>query len=867
MRRVITPIALTILLVGILASCSDQANQQDAADYITRSEAYQSQGQFRAAMIEIRNAIQANPENPDFVIQYANLLIELGNANQAEEILRQHIDKIDAVRLPLAEALLMQGKFVSAQDFLKDWTPENADDASYFKRLQAIQLFMAGQKPQALNNFRALIDESDVDPNIIAEFISLLIQDGKFTEAEQRLQNALVKHPNEPKLLFLNAQLAYQNQELDVAEKKLTEALIYLPETDILLNQKIQVLELLSSVLTEQGRPDEALIYSKVIRNANPEAFLAKQQYKDALAAASSGDLNAAKVAFEDILAQFPNNQQAALLLGLINLEEGNLDAGEALLSENLNAETAPVSIIQATTLAQAEQGKPEEAIKVLEKALLARPDDVTLLSLLGIISLNNNQIQQGIKSISKAIQLDPSRTRLHLLLAQFYESQGDRELALGHLRKSYAQSPTDWATTAYYVTLLVKHEEIDEAKRIKNQILERNGADPAASWLVAMADYQLGNLPAALSRLEDLHKLHPNNINVISALAKVYQQQGQGELAAKMWLKAIEVNPGNNQFLQSLVLNLSRTMSLDQVIGWLTEKSTQFPELALPLNSAAVELLINQQRINEAKNIAKQYQGNDQPYGKSIQANILRGEAITLAQSKNWDEASKKAAAALAIEPSNTGLVLLNSRLERQRGNPDMAITLLKDGLLIQPGNAKLINELTIALIQAKSREEALNYIEVEWVKEPRGDIAQTYFALLRELKPDTLETAFKELLNAEPNNAMAYTNLAGLYFEKGSKSLAIENYKKALSINGNSVSALNNLAWLISDTNIAEALPYAERAAKLAPESASVLDTYGWLLYRAGDIDLARKILDRALEIAPDNQEIINHRNEIES
>ena len=199
----------------------------------------------------------------------------------------------------------------------------------------------------------------------------------------------------------------------------------------------------------------------------NPEAFLAKQQYKDALAAASSGDLVTAKAAFEDILDQFPNNQQAALLLGLIHIEEGDFASGEALLSDNIDTETAPVSIIQATALAQAEQGKPDEALAVLQKALLARPDDITLLSLYGVISLNAGQKQQGIQSISKALQLDPNRTRLHLLLAQYYAEENQPNVALGHLRKAYNQNPSDWPPTSFYLTLLVQEKENEQPKTI----------------------------------------------------------------------------------------------------------------------------------------------------------------------------------------------------------------------------------------------------------------------------------------------------------------------------------------------------------------------------------------------------------------
>ena len=66
--------------------------------------------------------------------------------------------------------------------------------------------------------------------------------------------------------------------------------------------------------------------------------------------------------------------------------------------------------------------------------------------------------------------------------------------------------------------------------------------------------------------------------------------------------------------------------------------------------------------------------------------------------------------------------------------------------------------------------------------------------------------------------------------------------------------MASLNNLAWLLSEVRKKpdEALPLAVKAEQLAPNSAEVLDTLGWVYYRRGTFPDAEKTLLRAVEPA---------------
>jgi tetratricopeptide (TPR) repeat protein len=76
-----------------------------------------------------------------------------------------------------------------------------------------------------------------------------------------------------------------------------------------------------------------------------------------------------------------------------------------------------------------------------------------------------------------------------------------------------------------------------------------------------------------------------------------------------------------------------------------------------------------------------------------------------------------------------------------------------------------------------------------------------------------------------------------------------AAELFREGLKLNEDNTVALNNLAYVLSERlgRPAEALPYAQRAAELMPDSFSVLDTLGWCLTLNGYHQAAVGVLSK--------------------
>lgn len=106
---------------------------------------------------------------------------------------------------------------------------------------------------------------------------------------------------------------------------------------------------------------------------------------------------------------------------------------------------------------------------------------------------------------------------------------------------------------------------------------------------------------------------------------------------------------------------------------------------------------------------------------------------------------------------------------------------------------------------------------------------------------------------IKAEILNGLYSITADKIYLNK-----AIEEYESIVQKQPNNIQILNNLAYLLADSNSAldKALDYAERAYKALPNNPSVLDTYGYVLLKNRKVKEADEFLQRAMQLYEQNK-----------
>ncbi|AOY87524.1 hypothetical protein BKP64_04680 [Marinobacter salinus] len=854
-----------LLPLPLLTGCNNQPDTSEAISHVNRAETYAEQGQYRSALLEVKNAIQMEPDNVDHIVRLANLYLEIGAVKEASDLLAPWVDDhTDAVALTLARAYAEQGKHLSAMEALAKQTPGSPEEQLEAALIRAKALGGSGEVAEALALYQSLAQGNPSNVEAIAGVLKTHISLGQQAQAVSAADDWLAKHEQAPEVLYWKGVAQYRENQLEAASATLTDAVAVLPTSDVFLPIRRDVLTTLSRVLTEQGKITEAQVYNTILAKNIDTA--AREQAEAAIAAIKEGKLEDAKSILRDMLKLNPDNEQISLMLGAISAGTGELDEGAQLLTENLDPETTPTQFIRAATMAQIDTGDREAALKTLRRAIEARPNDNELLAMHGILALSLPEHQdEGVASLSKAIGNEPDRVRLRLALARYYIGQEKPEQALAQLRMAFTSQPAEWTTTATYLNLLIQQGEQKEAAEIRDSLLNGYRDQPEALLLASLADAQLGNQAEAIQRLEELAKESPELQAPKVALASLYARSGNSENAVNMLIDAATITPDSIQPIQQAGQIYARDHSIAEVKTWLAETGEAHPELKWSTDTLRSLISIRQGELKEARALLSQWQDSDAAPVKRAMGQLLLAEAQSAARAGDWSTARAKAAEAITLEPENLGFALLPVGIAQMEGDLDEAFSAL-DGVEQSFGeNAAIILARANLLRQQQGATPAYDYLLEQWQSSQDTGLMPSLLALAKSEAPESVDQLTDNWISKEPDSIAANLARAEWLMANKQEIVAANHYEQVISRQPGNVTALNNLAWLLREEQPDRALELAQRASELAPQNAAVLDTYGWVLHLSGKHAEARDAVEKALALAPGNPEIEDHLESI--
>lgn len=854
----------TVAALLLLAGCSgSDETSTEATGHIDRAETYTDQGQYRSAMLEVRNAIQKDPGNPDHVLVLAGIYNRIGAGEEATDLLEPWLeDHADQVTLPLARGYVLQGKHLSARETLEGFQPESDAAQREYDYLMAETRRLAGNHEEAISELRTLQENHPGDAEITTALAKALMASNEPDAAIDTLTGWTEAHGDNPEILYLTGVAHYRQGNVDESTEVLTDATSSVPSSDIFLPVRRNILTLLSRSLTEQGRVSEAQVYNKIL--AENTSSDTRERAESALEAIQRGDLSSARTTLEELLQQDPDNERVAMMLGTLSLQEGRADDAESLLAGNIDAETTPTPFIRAATIAQLDTGKREEALETLSRAIEARPNDVELLAMHGILALSlPDQKDAGVSSLSKALEIDRSRSRLRLALARHYMSEGQTEQALAQMRVAFTETPTDWSVTQNYLALLLNTDRENEAGEVAESLINGFSDEPQAITLAAITEHRLGETDTARSRLEKQVEENGENLPAMAALATIYQSEGENDKAVDTLLRAARLQPENLNLIQAAGRAYAREHKPEQVADWLSQVGEENEELAPNSYTLAAQIHVQQGNLEQAGKLLEQIPEDHQTEeSQTVSIQLLVAEAEQAAQQEDWATARSKAAEAAAMRPDNLTFALIPVRVTAAEGKHDKALASL-DELEGTHGEQPAIDLTRARLLAAKEDDgsAAYDYLNERWQETENPELLPNLVNLAKQHSADDVDALTQAWVEAAPDSAAAHLNRAEYAMANGSERDAIDSYEAALGIRPDNAIALNNLAWLLREQDQERAINLAEQARDLAPENPAVLDTYGWILHLADRNDEARPVLEEALSLAPDSEEIQEH------
>lgn len=128
--------------------------------------------------------------------------------------------------------------------------------------------------------------------------------------------------------------------------------------------------------------------------------------------------------------------------------------------------------------------------------------------------------------------------------------------------------------------------------------------------------------------------------------------------------------------------------------------------------------------------------------------------------------------------------------------------------------------------------------------------------------------EFELNKLLDTGYMTPSVYGAIAYVAWEQDDTEKCIKYYEEALKYDSENLTSMNGLGYVLAcqDKDLTRALSLCKKSVDNSPNSAACLDSLGWVYYKLGLYEDARKYLEQAAGIDKKNKIILEHLKELD-
>ena len=573
--------------------------------------------------------------------------------------------------------------------------------------------------------------------------------------------------------------------------------------------------------MVAEGKYDESLPVFEKANQIKPYSRDLMGWYAQALSQAQKSDQAIALV--QNMLAHDKSWPQGYEFLFVYYGRLGDKEKAEGALRDH--AKNDPGNETAVTNYANflAASKRVPEAEAVIRKVLNDKKSFPQAHQIVGDFYVRSQQFEKAMTEYQAGVAEDPKEAvkyKQRLVALQAYRNHPAEAAQMA--KELSEQHPKDLSVSEMYASILLQTgQRADAAKSLEElkTLVGKNPSDPVLHLDLARAYFSLNEKDKALTEaLEAVHseQKSPNaRVGVLvpsqTVAARIYEDRGQHAKAMELADFVLSAQPGNPDAVLIRDRALIGTGQTEKAQPELENLVKQFPKL----NDAHLQL-------------ASLYLGQKAYDKAQAEFEVLNN----------------------ATPPDIRGFVGLQT-VKLATGKGEDAVKVMQDLVLknptVLPYRYELANFQAALAGQywntntARSKDllqnAADNYKEILKTTANSAEVWLRLGVMQRQMgQYDAALASFEQAGNADPKSVQAFLNQALICDALDKKKEANDSYNKVLAIDPDNALALNNLAYMQADlgTNLDQAMTYAERAKKRAPENPDVSDTLGYVYYR---------------------------------
>jgi putative PEP-CTERM system TPR-repeat lipoprotein len=884
MPRHVTPLKLIAavisgaFLVGGLAACH---RSESTASLIADAKQYQQKGDMKAALIQLKNAVEKSPEDGEARMQLAALELELGDAVSADKELHKARSlgiAADRVLPLMGKAMLQQGH---ATELLGEISAAQAAHSAALLTLRGDAFLATGHAADAKQSYDQALSLNPNQGDALLGMVRYAISKNDQESAQRYMADALAKDPKNPEVWMLDGGMLRMQNKQDEALAAYDQALKLKPDHRSAHIEK-------AYLQITRGKFPEAKAEIDAAEKAAPNNLLVT--YTRALYDFSQGKFSAAQDSLQKVLKSAPEHMPSILLAGASELNLGATQQAEQHLRHYLN--NNPNDVYARKLLAQVllKSSQPADAAAALEPVLKDSTQDPQLLALAGESYMQVRDFNKATAYLEKAAALAPKAAAVRTSLGLSKLAQGDQAHGMSDLELATTLDPKSPQAAMALVQTQMNLKQYDKALATVQSLEKQQPDNPQVQNTKGAAYLFKGDRANARAAFEKAVALQATYFPAVTNLARMDLEDGKPDAAKGRFQRVLDKDKTNFGAMSALGDLAMAQKKTDEATSWYEKASSANPDAIVPsLKLGAHYLQINQPQktlalarklqtsnptnadlldlLGQAQIATKDYNGALDTYSKlvnvapkSAQAQ-LRLAGVHMLMKRDSDAASD-VRHAVELQPDFLPARAAQVQLAMRANRPDDALAVARDLQKTNPkAPAGFALEGDLMMAQKKPAQAIGAYDKALSLKPSSELLIKSLMAMNGAGKGKEAQARTAQWLKDNPTD-----QAVGMYAAEAS--LANKDFKPAISqlegvlkANPNNPAALNNLAWAYGQQKDPRALPTAEQAYKVAGDNPGVMDTLGWLLVEQGDTGRGLPLLKKAGGIAPDAPEIHYH------
>jgi len=583
----------------------------------------------------------------------------------------------------------------------------------------------------------------------------------------------------------------------------------------------------------------------------------------------------------QDVLNLLPDNIEALHILALTELRLGNPQSAEAHLRQALQKAPSDLKSSMALALARFARKDMAGAEEALKQAVVQAPKSPEPSLSLGGFYLALGKTAEAEQQFRHALQIDPKHGPTLLALAALQARAGQAEQAeqtyrqvsalpdkryrpihalylyqsgksdqaIAEFQKLAKDDPADRNLRTDLVSAYLALNRVGDAEKVLTVALKKNGLD--ADALLQRSRIYLGSQKYGEAEADLNQVLHfrRESAEAHYLLAKVQLGRGKTTIQQQELGEALRLDsyylPARIDLAKALIASGGAHSAL-QLLDQAPEEQKQAASVIAQRNWALMVL-------GQAADARK---GVDRLLGAGKVPDALLQDAILKLNRRDNARSRALVEEVLQQNPADARALNLLFQSYAIENQPSAGLQKVREYASQRPSMAPVQQYVGVLLLANGDPQGARKAFEAAKSADAGLVLADLGLAELdlREAKLDDARKRLSTVVASHPESVPGQLFFAQLEEVSGKAEAAAERYRKALALDSGNALALNNLAYLLANNQQPdEGLKYAQQAKQLAPDSAAVDDTLGWIYYQKGMYSLAVTQLRSAVSKGP--------------